>query len=70
MFKPDLGDISAELEAVAALLMIVSDPFCQGEVTASNQTVGAALFGLQMYVDRINVDVMRIEEEGWKAKAG
>lgn len=67
--KTDLGDIAAELDAVAALLVIVGSPFQEDDNRTSGRTIGDALFGLQRYVERINEDVIRIESEEWEAKA-
>lgn len=58
----EIGDISAELEAIAALLLMVGTPFQDGSNTFSSEAVGCALYGIQRYVERLKDDLDMIED--------
>ena len=61
--KRDYSDLAAELDGLSSLLSIISQGFLENEVTASNGTIGAALFACEHYADRISSNLQQLADQ-------
>ena len=50
---PDILEITAELEGLASICDIISDPFLEDDVRLPPKTIGTALFAVRKHMERI-----------------
>lgn len=67
--RPDPTDLAGELEGAAAILFILSNPLLEEDNRATEKTIGAALHGVAMFLDRIGADVGDLYTPGEGAQA-
>ena len=66
--KRDFTDIHAEMDAIAAMCFLISGPMVSDENCAADRTIGAAIYGIGRFIDRIDEDLAGIELEHLRAE--